>query len=94
MSDDRVVNKLHGIMEWVSVKDRLPNDGEAVLIYQHYPSGRRMKCIYQPLQEEYRDVAQFDVRSSGKYSFQRQNQIPIEFVTYWMSLPEVLKEME
>lgn len=65
---------------WISVKDRLPNPGEFVLIYTaHDPD-----CS---------EFTQFEVASHNKYGWVAQGDYnPIPEVTHWMPLPEPPEE--
>ena len=95
-------------MEWISVKDRLPDDGETVLIYdgnafQWSPSVnsaifRRGKTKEELKANGYRSIAGCDEDGNNKkpyawYCPHSHMSWFGQYVTHWMPLPEPPKEV-
>lgn len=65
--------------EWISVKERLPEDRHSVLVYCPYN-----KCIY---------TAYYDDFNDEWYHFGRGGRIEVYYtMSHWMPLPEPPKE--
>jgi hypothetical protein len=75
-------------MEWVCVKDLRPFDGQVVMTYQTYPKGTMFKADCRPLNRTFHKVLEY----SATYGFWDHQQIPYEYITHWMPLPQPPKE--
>lgn len=68
-------------MEWISVKDRLPEEGGKYLCYRYSYMGNCGYC----------DVLRYGIIDKEKcfYFFDLENgDVPVGNVTHWMELPE------
>ena len=72
------------IPQWISVKDRLPEDGDEVLFFVMDWVMKGKYCKQVPHWEAY--------LSGGSAHYHKNN--GIEHVTHWMPLPEPPKESE
>lgn len=59
-------------MEWISVEDRLPEDGQYVHVYLSY--GKQATCVFFADRNSFVDSLRFQHSNGG--------------VTHWMPLPE------
>ena len=73
-------------MNWISVKDRLPDDEEAVLIYWGFDFGKGLEG------EEYYAIAQYICSEPKPYWSEHDKDTMV--VTHWMPLPEPPEEGE
>ncbi|HMH10172.1 MAG TPA: DUF551 domain-containing protein [Candidatus Nitrosopolaris rasttigaisensis] len=76
-------------MDWISVKNRLPENGQAVLIYQTYPKRTMFKCLAWPLIYCFHEVAEYETYRNG---FVNNKNNLLKHVSHWMPLPEPPKE--
>lgn len=76
-------------MEWVSVKDRLPEIGQVVMLYITYPKGTMFKMVAYPLKGK-TNIRIGGLNFEGKFiSYEDQLDIEgIKWVTHWMPLPK------
>jgi hypothetical protein len=77
------------MIEWISVKDRLPEDGQTVLLY-----GRRTYCCELDAEENY-GIYQAEHVNNNLYCsecYKCDSSTNYEFVTHWMPLPTMPAE--
>lgn len=77
-------------MEWINIKDRLPEEGKTVLLLQTYPKGAMFHCRADPLNRSFVYVG--GIRGGDKFFVSKHNQnCPhgLNSITHWMPLPEV-----
>ncbi len=76
-------------MEWISVKDQLPEDGEYVLIYNFtdYPKGIQCAVFIKEFSDEFGDLNRWQSQDGGTFVYSEWNE-----VTHWMHLPEPPKD--
>lgn len=69
-------------MNWISVKDRMPEDGILVIAYAPSPApfvGRVFEALYQ--------------NDDGYYHSESNTTMPASFVTHWMPWPKPPEEV-
>lgn len=77
-------------MKWIDVKEQLPQEGQAVLVFQTYPKGTMFNCLQYPLCRCNYVVAEFGWKNEFYYSGTGMN--TVKHVSHWMPLPEEPKE--
>jgi hypothetical protein len=78
-------------MKWISVKDELPEHGQAVLVFQTFPPGTLFQAIALPLNRCKCKVLEYQDRG-GRIAFISRNGELHEFVSHWMPLPTPPKQ--
>jgi hypothetical protein len=81
-------------MQWISVKDRLPEIGEVVLLYQTYPKDTAFNCRADPLERNFTKIG--GLRYDENFiSYENQySDHPLFHISHWMPLPEKPKKDE
>lgn len=74
-------------MEWISVDDRMPEQGKCCLLYQTYPPGTMFNCRADPLNRNFFSVGGLNWK--GKFiSYEDQYaQDGLKYISHWMPLP-------
>lgn len=76
-------------MEWISIKDKLPKEGEPVLLLQTYPQGTAFHCRADALRRSFVYVG--GLRGEDKFFVSKHNQNcnnGLAYITHWMPLPK------
>lgn len=76
-------------MEWISVKEKLPDVGVPVLLLQIYPQGTAFHCRSDPLKRCFIYIG--GIRDYDKFFVSKENQHcskGIPYISHWMPLPE------
>lgn len=85
--------------EWISIKDRLPSDGEIVLVTLHYEEIYRVVCQYVrnlcTLKKVYNHLFIVEIPPRVKLKIEDYRQFYLEKnkVTYWMPLSKPPEEI-
>lgn len=72
-------------MDWISIEDKKPEQGQAVLCYQTWPKDTAFNCLAFPLCRCWYYVAEYDGNGF------RERGIEIRYfqhISHWMPLPE------
>lgn len=78
---------------WISVKDKLPEIGSVVLLYQHYPKETMFNCRADPLEMTFVRIG--GLRYDNLFvDYQNMYGEPLKYINYWMPLPQSPKEIE
>lgn len=72
-------------IEWISIKIEMPENGEAVLVYETYPEGTVRNAAVFPLQGFPNKVAQYRAYDNVFLDIMRDS---LKYVTHWMPLPK------
>ena len=75
-------------MEWINVKDRMPKQGEVVLLYQTYPPDSIFHCRADPLPRNFYSVGGLRYDKKFISNKDQYSQIGLEHVSHWMPLPD------
>jgi hypothetical protein len=71
-------------MEWISVKDKLPEFGQEVMCYQTYPKGSMFTAISWPLHCCKYKVVVYGAFGDGFIDCKNNT---VKHVSHWMPLP-------
>lgn len=80
--------------EWIPVTERLPNDGDRVLIAKEFMSHLRVDiCYFAGRLESVDEYDFYGQRQSGFYDYDSEGYFERLGVKYWMPIPEPPKEV-
>lgn len=78
-------------MEWINVKERLPEKGVVVLLYQMWPKNTAFNCRADPLEINFTRLG--GLRYDDLFiDCQNQYGEPLKYISHWMPLPDTPKE--
>ena len=89
--DGARVQKKESLMEWISVKDRLPGDEQEVLVIAHGWDGRLMYVGSHKRVEAQKSWLTGITNKSSEWSLWGWSYLKEPMVTHWMPLPELPK---
>ncbi len=75
--------------EWISVQERIPEKGKAVLLYQNWPKYTAFNCLAKPINDRCFIIVGALVWNDKFVSYNDQwNESGLEHISHWMPIPE------
>lgn len=71
--------------QWISVKERLPEHGQQILVYETFPEGTMFMAVAKPLITCSHDICEYGAYGNG---FVNNMSNTLKYVSHWMPLPK------
>ena len=75
-------------MEWISVKDKMPEQGIPCLLYQTWPPETMFNCRADPLKRTFIKLGGLNYQKKFVLYEDQYSGYILEYVTHWMPLPK------